>query len=154
MNKIFGIFTFCVLGIVSSVGAVTMCLRDDSFVVMLLRDRDGTSVETSENKNFQVNFDYYTSTKNKKYVRGMGTCNDVAGTVNVVDKELDTDNETAIAATGVNCWCRMTSPLSGYFVYAMEYDDDTACASGCAQKCADNVQIDVTFRTAFYEGSW
>ena len=130
--------------------AVTMCLRDDSFVAMLLRERDGTSVETGENKSFQVNFDYYTSTKNKKYVRGIGACNEISGTVNVANKDLS----TSISDEGINCWCSMKSPLVGDWVFANAYGSDADCASNCAAKCADMVKTSQAFRSVFYENIW
>ena len=56
----------------------------------------------------------------------------------------NTTKPTDAILDGVNCWCRMTSPRVGSWVFNYTNSTASACASGCANDCSNCVQLGTT----------
>jgi len=85
-------------------------------------------------------------------------------TANVSNTGVQTVSGTSVCATnsgtyaqtgtpggsgGTNCWCRMTSPRAGSWVFRGDYDDASFCADACTEDCLGAIAYGVDdFRTA------
>ena len=58
-------------------------------------------------------------------VNGMSNCTSSAAT-----------SPWVISTDGANCWCKMTGPRVGLWVFAFTYSTTANCANGCARHCA------------------
>jgi len=50
--------------------------------------------------------------------------------------------------SGTNCWCKMTSPRAGSWVFDYGGGSTSYCQFNCALNCASNVRYDSGFRGA------
>jgi hypothetical protein len=77
-------------------------------------------------------------------VRGESLCTTTNGTVAQRGTPSMSDNSDS----DVYCWCRMTAPRVGAWVFGNVYDSASPCSSGCAIRCADFVRLGTVFRAA------
>ena len=87
----------------------------------------------------------WTTTFSYGTVNGIATCNSTSGTYARAYPEYNFDNNHA-NSEGVNCWCRMTSPVRSAWVCNGEHGSASACASDCASTCGYLVRNYSTFR--------
>ena len=137
---------------------IDVCVKNNTMIMILKNDVNGTPTGDDANKVWKVVFDY-------KTITGDAACNDVSGTVKTPVTNLYTDAEDS----GTYCWCRMwpivsygyeTGP-SSYWMLLKQYSTDALCESGdtntdaCATACAKAFANDTNgFRTAMFESMW
>ena len=167
---------FCAMFCASAFAATDnqICQRSGTLVVMIQRNTDGTVQDVAENT-WSVGFDYdlFGGTRGGEntVVNGASACNDIdtksnaAGTSGTVTGLAPGDANTFLRVSdgdsGLNCWCRMVSVLSSYWVFAKTYADADSCASECSRYCADgfanNNEIGTDgrrLRWAMYDAMW
>lgn len=128
-----------------------MCLRDNTYVGVVSRSRDGTSHSfDASTRTWTVEMDYITSTANKNKISGFGACSDTEGIVNNANPTLTFD----ISGEGTHCWCQMQSPVVSGWVYYGAFASEGACNTGCLNACGNSVQTSADFRTAMAETVW
>lgn len=149
--------------------ALTMCARDDSLVVALNGDVNGSS-STYNASEFTWRADYNYGT-----ILGEATClseaeggkpsnaTDNSGVMTNVDGEMlshdipkgykgtspaNTENPE-LSTERRYCWCRMTHPAISRWVF--RYSNNAAhCSDNCALSCAANAFSNVGLRSAMF----
>jgi hypothetical protein len=78
-------------------------------------------------------------------ISGQGFCSDTSGThAQTGNPKLYGTSESVT----VNCWCRMTTPALGLWVFRATYASHANCAGYCATDCAGRVSHEANFRAA------
>jgi hypothetical protein len=81
-------------------------------------------------------------------VSGDSTCNQVkGGSICAANKGTYATRGTP-TGSGKNCWCRMTEPREGAWVFKFGYDTASYCSTYCAYACADDIKNKAGFRAA------
>jgi len=77
-------------------------------------------------------------------VTGVSRCSDTGGTNAVKGNPSET--------SGGSCWCKMTTPRAGAWVYYSAFNGvlgpASACGMACSSACANHVQSNSNFRAA------
>ena len=138
----------------SAFGDANICRKRNTFVALLSKSTDGTTMTSNAaDKTWSVTFNYTTlavSTRSSQTVSGIAACNGISGTANTPNTAL----YTTVVDDGINCWCEMWSPVHSYWTFVQSYANDAACASGCASQCATLVKTSTSFRTGIYGAIW
>ena len=92
-------------------------------------------------------------------VTGLSVCSTLESTSNTVataseesilNNEYDNLTSTGVLETGqIKCWCKMTGPLSGRWVYKYS-SGQSSCQSECPFYCENGVRTDAVFREALF----
>ena len=151
-----------------------ICQRTGTTVITIQRNTNGTVVDT-ENNSWSVKFDYdmFAGARGdgNNVIKGITACNDIdtksnaAGTSGTVTGLAPGDANTFLrvsdADSGLNCWCRMVSVLSSYWVFVKSYETADACAGQCTTYCANafanNSEIGTDgrrLRWAMFDSMW
>ena len=130
--------------------AIQMCAHSNTYVITMLRSRDGVSSTADTNGTWTVTFDYSLTSQNAKTMTGRGACNEITGTVNTGDSSVS----PTLTDTGKNCWCMMKFPVVSDWIFINEYSTESECAQSCTALCADNAKTSTAFRTVMYENIW
>ena len=140
MGLVCGILA-CIVGI-GTAGATTMCMTADTTAIILDPSVGGTSYDSDETeKTWSVTFRYGT-------VSGIATCNSTAGNWGTAHGEYN--NVFTLGTNGVNCWCRMLSPVRSSWIAGLVASTEQYCASICADNCGLNIRSVQEFRRAMY----
>ena len=110
-----------------AVHAATMCVRDDTIMVVL----DTTKYQTSSSFNrnemtWSITFPYGTIT-------GVASCNATANTSTGVS-----DANMATYTTGKYCWCKMLKPVASKWIFYSDMNYVHTCDESCARNCANH----------------
>ncbi len=134
---------------------IDVCVKDNTYVVVLKHNVDGTSTPYNTTKTWKVEFNY-------KTITGEAACNNISGTVKTPITNLYTNAEDS----GSYCWCRMwpvsalgyDSGPSSYWTLLQQYTGGTAetdCESGCTAACGSAIASNTNgFRVAIFEAMW
>ena len=123
---------------ICAANSTQMCVSDDVIAVVLDKDVAGTDYTYNATYNtWQTYFPYGT-------VRGISACTNTSGSYGVANANLD------VSESGLNCWCKMTSPAVSLWVFHYSYGSTSACASNCTSICGRYVQSDSAFRAGLF----
>ena len=86
-------------------------------------------------------------------VSGISSCNSLSGTQNKAYPEYNNQITQGYQDGGVNCWCRMTSPVRSAWIFSYISSFANYCAWDCVEHCINAVHDDVDSRTAFYNSA-
>jgi hypothetical protein len=76
-------------------------------------------------------------------------CNQVRGESQCATNEgVYAVRGTPAGTSGQYCWCRMTEPRVGAWVFRNDYDSASYCSTDCAGNCADYVRSNADLRAA------
>lgn len=152
-----------------------ICMRNTLTMLVINTDVDGTVLENdTSTRSWVAGFDYNLfSDNNSMYadeIMGNTACVDIS-----VKSALAGNNSNAGAAvpgdantylrvedydTGTNCWCKMSGPVTSYWVFLKTYDSADLCNSECNTYCvngfAANSQMSNgrLMRDAIYNAIW
>ncbi len=129
-----------------------ICQRNGTALIVIQRDVNGTVSET-DGMSWAVSFNYDLFADSRgggaNTVNGASTCNDIntksnaAGTSGTESGLVPGDANTFLRAadddTGTNCWCRMVSTISSWWVFAKAFSSADDCASSCNAFCANGM---------------
>lgn len=127
------LFVLLILLLPSSVGAVTMCVKDRSFVVSLDSDEKliSTGYELSENI-WWADYSY-------GRIYGESTCLSVAeGATSGPMTNAGLFGVDDAGADRFQCWCRMTHPAMSQWVHVRAHGNASLCRSNCHLDCANS----------------
>ena len=91
----------------------------------------------------------WTTTFPNYTVSGIATCNSTSGTLARAYPEYNFDNNHA-SSEGIECWCRMTSPIRSAWVLHNTFSSASSCATYCANSCGSLVQDYSAFRVGLF----
>ena len=152
-----------------------ICMRNTLTMLVIDQDKNGTiSENNASTRSWAVEFDYNmfsdNSSRYASEIVGNTACIDIS-----VKSALAGNNSNAGAATpgdantylrvedydtGTHCWCKMSGPVTSYWVYLKTYDSADTCASECTSYCvngfANNSEMSNgrLMRTAIYNAIW
>lgn len=136
------------MGVIACGGAyaATTCLHNRTAVYVLKKSENGTtSSYNNDDFTWTVTFGYdiVPSRAGSGKLTGNATCNEIDtnsddGTAKKGDANVHLRSSNA--DVGTRCWCSMAAPVSSWWVFLQSYDDDAACAAGCARDCAAAVK--------------
>ena len=122
---------------------ISIGMTNDTTAIILDPSVEGTgqSIYDRENATWSVPFPNYT-------ISGISSCNSIdGGTVGTAHAEYNFEQgETA----GVNCWCRMMTPVRSAWVFRYTFPLASDCNAGCASNCGSNFLSSRIFRTPFF----
>jgi len=115
-----GIFLFVMAMVIFvTANAETLCVRDDTVMVVLAPEYDGTaSSGSATNMTWTATFSY----------------GKVSGTA-VCKKE---QQDGTMAGQNQVCWCQMTKPVVSKLLYNTIYGSANQCLGDCATACGNN----------------
>lgn len=152
-----------------------ICMRNTLTMLSINQDKDGVVTENdTSRRSWAVDFDYNmfsdNSSRYASEIVGHTACVDIS-----VKSALAGNNSNAGTATpgdantylrvedydtGVHCWCKMSGPVTSYWVYLKTYDSASACDSDCNTYCvngfANNSEMSNgrLMRHAIYNAIW
>ena len=142
---------FLILGLLVSVPsyATKMCAVNDSVAVVLDPTINGTEYSYDNiDGTWWTQFPY-------GRIFGISSCIDttwgrVAG--GTVPKMTDSKGNRVIGSekNGSYCWCKITRPVSLFWVFINTFGSDTLCASRCTYYCGNLVQNDRAVRAGLF----
>ena len=151
MKKTIIFFILAIIGTYQSY-AVTLCVRNNTYVDILKKNVAGLTGESSnDGKKWKIDFGY-------KTVTGIAACNEISGTNGVALTNLF----TSATDQGEQCWCKIEPVLAygfetgitSYWVFLNTYADAATCATSCAAACMNAIKSDTAFRSAVFEAVW
>ena len=121
-----GILSFAVtMGAFVTTNAETMCVRDDTVMVVLDETTfTGTYAGNSNNMTWTATFPY-------GKISGIASCNGTGG----VGMYAVSNTEFATTITGSHCWCKMLKPVASKWQYQGSLVSISNCKSNCAGLC-------------------
>lgn len=128
--------------------AAPVCVHSGTKILSLSKD-DTSAVITNhpDGDKWMVTVGYETY-PGSNVIDGPVTCSDTFGTYGVVNTGL---NELVIETTGANCWCRMTFPMSSYWIFAF---GGNCTIESCVSACANAYKNDANFRETMIDAMW
>ena len=109
---------------------------------------DGSSYTYSaENATWSLTFSNNT---NGGTISGISSCNSLTGTWGQAYPEYNNQITQGYQDGGLQCWCRMTSPVRSAWVRYSVSNSASDCTTSCANNCAYNVSNSVDFRRAMF----
>ena len=152
-----------------------ICMRNTLTMLTIDTTKDGVVTENDAiSRSWAVDFDYNlfsdNSSRSASEIVGNTACVEIS-----VKSALAGNNSNAGTAspgdantylrvedydTGTNCWCKMSGPVTSYWVYLKTYDDADACASECTSYCANGFANNTDMsngrlmRSAIYNAIW
>ncbi len=138
----------CLTALTFGAIAAPVCVRSGITILVLSKDdTSGVVVNDTNSERWNVRVGYETYPGSNK-IYGNVMCSNSFGTYGVANARLD---EMVIETGGENCWCRMTFPMSSYWIFVSEGNCNTA---SCANACATAYAKDVTFRSNMIDSIW
>ena len=155
--------------------ANTICRNSGAVVLVLHKDVNGTVSEDADGK-WAVTVDYDilsggdANPDGADTITGTSSCNTVS--VKSADDgssynggaaepgDANTFAKMSFANTGDKCWCRMTGPITSWWMFVRTYDDNDACKSNCNTYCANGFASNTEMsngrlmRNAFIDSVW
>jgi hypothetical protein len=58
--------------------------------------------------------------------------------------------ESALATNQIYCWCKMENPAASPWVFAMNRNNSSGCASNCAVLCSARIASSVVLRRSLF----
>lgn len=152
-----------------------ICMRNTLTMLVIQQDKDGSVTENNtDTRSWAVDFDYNLfSDNNNMYaseIAGNTACVDIS-----VKSALAGNNSNAGTAapgdantylhvedydTGTHCWCKMSGPVTSYWVYLKTYDTADVCNSDCNTYCVNGFANNSAMsngrnmRDAIYNAIW
>ena len=85
-------------------------------------------------------------------VSGIAACNNTSGTQGIAYPQY---NNSFVQGTkdGIQCWCRMTSPVRSAWAFTGTYSSTEHCGIACVRGCASDSLNSLTFRTAIFNSA-
>ena len=112
----------------------------DSTSIILDPSVDGTDFSNNAtNATWSTTFSDYT-------VSGIASCNSISGTLGTAYPEYNNQITQGYQDNGINCWCRMTSPVRSAWVFDRTISSESGCATNCAGNCGNRVRANASFR--------
>ena len=143
----------CVICVAAN--ATDTCLHDNTAVITLWKSKNPVSkTSNASDKTWTMTMDYsiMPSNPDAKTIYGLSTCNEIDTNTSGADVQSGDANVYLRSSTidvGRFCWCQMQRPVSSWWVFYKQYDDESTCASSCARDCVDAISSDKNkFRTA------
>lgn len=137
----------CLTALTFGAIAAPVCVRNGTTILVLNKDEPGVVVNDASGDKWMIRVGYETYPGYNK-IYGNVMCSDSFGTYGVANSGLD---ELNIETGGENCWCRMTFPMSSYWIFISAGNCDT---TSCASACANAYVNDATFRSNMIDSIW
>ena len=128
--------------------AAPVCVHNGTIILSLNKD-DTSAVAANhpDGDKWMVTVGYETY-QGINTISGPVMCSDAFGTYGVANSGLD---ELDVQTSGANCWCRMTFPMSSYWMFVSAGD----CSfSSCISACANAYANDSEFRENMIDAIW
>ena len=149
--KIFILFALCTFaGYANETN--TICDTTNAVVLVLHKDKDGTVAEISGNHwSVTLPYDIFSGGKydgsGTNIINGAAACTELS--IKSAPDGSSYDGGTAVPGDtntfvmmrasnhGTKCWCKLSGPMTSWWVYVHEYADTETCASECTTYCAN-----------------
>ena len=149
--KIFILFALCTFaGYANETN--TICDATNATVLVLHKDKDGTVSESTGNHwAVALGYDIFSGGKydgsGTNIINGAAACTELSiksapdGSSHDggVAEPGDVNTFVMMRASnhGMKCWCKLSGPITSWWVYLKSYDSDESCASDCNSYCAN-----------------
>ena len=140
----------CAVSMMATFGAIAapVCMHSGTMILSLSKN-DASAVVANhpdgDKRKVTVGYETY---RGRNDIYGPVMCSDAFGTYGTANSGLD---ELDIQTSGANCWCRMTFPMSSYWMFVSV---GNCTISSCITACANAYVSDSTFRSNMIDAIW